>query len=76
MPNIISGLTFIPFVSSSKNLKRPALDAGNGAFYIESALKPGLHLITEKANVQPPDPRHATWRWDPTKKQKWFILPW
>ena len=51
-------------------------DAGNGAFYIESALKPGLHLITEKANVQPPDPRHATWRWDPTKKQKWFILPW
>jgi len=27
----ISGLMRYPFVSSSKNLKRPALDAGNGA---------------------------------------------
>lgn len=49
-------------------------DAGDGAFYIESALKPGLHLITEKADIQPPNPRHATWRWDPAKKQKWFIV--
>ncbi len=32
-PNMISGFTFIPFVSSSKNLKRPALDAGKGAFF-------------------------------------------
>lgn len=51
-------------------------DAGGGAIYIESALKPGLHLITEKVDIQPPHPRHATWRWDPAKKQKWFILPW
>lgn len=51
-------------------------DAGDGAFYIESAFKPGLHLITEAANIQPPHPRHATWRWDHTKKQKWFIVPW
>lgn len=27
----ISGLILYPLVSSSKNLKRPALDAGNGA---------------------------------------------
>lgn len=33
IPNIISGFTFIPFVSSSKNLNRPALEAGNGAFF-------------------------------------------
>ena len=29
----ISGLTLTPLVSSSKNLNRPALDAGNGAFF-------------------------------------------
>jgi hypothetical protein len=29
----ISGLTLIPFVSSSKNLRRPALEAGSGAFF-------------------------------------------
>jgi hypothetical protein len=50
-------------------------DAGDGAFYIESALKPGLHLITERVDVQPPSPRHETWKWDPVKKQKWFITP-
>jgi hypothetical protein len=33
MPKIISGFTFIPFVSSSKNLNNPALEAGNGAFF-------------------------------------------
>ena len=33
IPKIISGFTFIPFVSSSKNLNRPALDAGKGAFF-------------------------------------------
>ena len=32
-PRTISGFTFIPFVSSSKNLNSPALDAGNGAFF-------------------------------------------
>ena len=34
IPSIISGLTLIPLVSSSKNLKRPALDAGKGAFFL------------------------------------------
>lgn len=33
MPSITSGFTFTPRVSSSKNLKSPALDAGNGAFF-------------------------------------------
>lgn len=33
MPNTISGLTLTPLVSSSKNLNRPALEAGNGAFF-------------------------------------------
>jgi hypothetical protein len=33
IPNIISGFTLTPLVSSSKNLKRPALDAGKGAFF-------------------------------------------
>ena len=32
-PRTISGFTFIPLVSSSKNLNSPALDAGNGAFF-------------------------------------------
>ena len=30
---IILGSILIPFVSSSKNLRRPALDAGNGALF-------------------------------------------
>ena len=34
----ILGDTFTPFVSSSKNLKRPALDAGNGLLFF-SAIK-------------------------------------
>ncbi len=34
----IFGLTLIPFVSSSKNLKRPALDAGNDALLFLSAM--------------------------------------
>ena len=29
----IFGSIFTPFVSSSKNLSRPALDAGSGAFF-------------------------------------------
>ena len=33
IPNIISGFTFIPLVSSSKNLNKPALEAGRGAFF-------------------------------------------
>lgn len=32
-PRTTSGFTFTPFVSSSKNLNKPALDAGNGAFF-------------------------------------------
>ena len=32
-PSITSGFTFTPRVSSSKNLNKPALDAGNGAFF-------------------------------------------
>ena len=34
----ILGDTLTPFVSSSKNLKRPALDAGNGLLFF-SAIK-------------------------------------
>ena len=34
----IFGFTLIPFVSSSKNLKRPALDAGSAAFVFLSAM--------------------------------------
>ena len=30
---MIFGSIFTPLVSSSKNLSRPALDAGNGAFF-------------------------------------------
>jgi uncharacterized protein (TIGR00725 family) len=33
IPSMISGFTFIPLVSSSKNLNKPALDAGRGAFF-------------------------------------------
>jgi hypothetical protein len=44
IPKIISGFTFIPFVSSSKNLNRPALEAGNGAFFF------AFLLITKKFN--------------------------
>lgn len=32
-PRITSGFTFTPLVSSSKNLSKPALEAGNGAFF-------------------------------------------
>jgi hypothetical protein len=32
-PNTISGLIFVPLVSSSKNLSNPALEAGKGAFF-------------------------------------------
>jgi len=34
----IRGSTFTPFVSSSKNLKRPALDAGSAALVFLSAM--------------------------------------
>src|SRR5919202_6356561 len=33
IPSTISGLTLMPLVSSSKNLRRPALEAGRGAFF-------------------------------------------
>ena len=32
----IFGETLTPLVSSSKNLKRPALDAGNGLFFLSA----------------------------------------
>jgi len=35
---IIFGSILTPLVSSSKNLSRPALDAGNGAFFFLSAI--------------------------------------
>jgi len=34
----IFGSILNPFVSSSKNLSRPALDAGSGAFFFLSAI--------------------------------------
>src|ERR1700746_1835101 len=33
IPRTISGFTLTPLVSSSKNLNRPALEAGKGAFF-------------------------------------------
>ena len=33
-PRTISGFTLTPLVSSSKNLNNPALEAGNGAFFL------------------------------------------
>jgi hypothetical protein len=33
MPSTISGFILMPFVSSSKNLNNPALEAGSGAFF-------------------------------------------
>jgi hypothetical protein len=33
IPSTISGLILMPLVSSSKNLRRPALEAGRGAFF-------------------------------------------
>ena len=44
---IIFGSTLTPLVSSSKNLSRPALDAGNGAFFLLSAI-----LSIESRNVK------------------------
>jgi len=35
---IIFGSTLIPFVSSSMNLSKPALDAGSGAFFFLSPM--------------------------------------
>ena len=35
---IIFGSILTPFVSSSKNLSSPALDAGSGAFFFLSAM--------------------------------------
>ena len=32
-PRTTSGFTLTPLVSSSKNLSKPALEAGNGAFF-------------------------------------------
>lgn len=32
-PSTTSGFTLTPLVSSSKNLSKPALEAGNGAFF-------------------------------------------
>ncbi len=47
MPKIISGFTFIPFVSSSKNLNRPALEAGKGAFFFAFLL---IHKKSKHGN--------------------------
>jgi hypothetical protein len=33
IPRTSSGLILMPFVSSSKNLSSPALEAGSGAFF-------------------------------------------
>jgi len=44
---MIFGSIFTPLVSSSKNLSRPALDAGNGAFFFLSAI-----LSIESRNVK------------------------
>ena len=38
IPKMISGFTFIPFVSSSKNLNNAALEAGKGAFFFDFLL--------------------------------------
>lgn len=46
-PKIISGFTFIPFVSSSKNLNRPALEAGKGAFFFAFLL---IHKKSKHGN--------------------------
>ena len=43
----IFGFTLMPFVSSSKNLKRPALDAGNAALVFLSAMNQ-----TEKLRIK------------------------
>ena len=40
----ILGDTLTPFVSSSKNLKRPALDAGNGLLFF-SAIKSNTRTL-------------------------------
>jgi len=38
----IFGSTLNPFVSSSKNLSRPALDAGSGAFFFLPSAMPSI----------------------------------
>ena len=38
----IFGATLNPFVSSSKNLSRPALDAGSGAFFFLPSAMPSI----------------------------------
>ena len=45
---MIFGSILTPFVSSSKNLSRPALDAGNGAFFF----LPSAMLSIESRNVK------------------------
>jgi hypothetical protein len=44
-PNTTSGFILIPFVSSSKNLRRPALEAGKGAFFFLLIMNVNLIII-------------------------------
>jgi len=46
---IIFGSILTPFVSSSKNLSRPALDAGSGAFFFLSAI---LSIENKKVKIK------------------------
>lgn len=48
IPKIISGFTLIPLVSSSKNLNKPALEAGSGAFFFAFLLIPKNPYIGNK----------------------------
>jgi hypothetical protein len=41
----ISGLIFTPFVASLKNVRRPALEAGIGAFFFLSLIDSGIPLL-------------------------------
>lgn len=47
-PRITSGFTFTPRVSSSKNLNKPALDAGNGAFFFFPS--PNVKVLDESSH--------------------------
>ncbi len=49
MDTTILGEIFQPFVSSSKNLNNPALDAGNGAPFF---LSPMVIFTSQKLNIK------------------------
>lgn len=42
----ILGFTLTPLVSSSKNLKRPALDAGKGALFLSAMINFQIEIFT------------------------------